>query len=67
MTDATEADEVLDAIEAAWKSSADVLSYTVNGRTVTRNSPQQMIDLHKYMEGLKQRAIGVRRTKVDFS
>lgn len=67
MTDASEAEEVMNAIEDAWKSSSDVLSYTVNGRTVTRNSPQQMIDLHKYMEGVKQRASGVRRTKVDFS
>ena len=57
---------MLSGIQAAWSAGSDVFSYTVNGQTVTRNSPAQMIELHRYLLSIKQSTAGVRRTKARF-
>ena len=60
-------DVMLDSVQEAWATGSDVFSYTVNGQTVTRNTPSQMIDLHRYLLSLKQANAGIRRTRARFS
>lgn len=54
------------AQEALQADSLDVQAYTVNGRTVQGRSLRELIELHKYATQLKQRANGIRRTRVSF-
>lgn len=60
-------DDMMVAVQAAWSNGVDVFSYSVNGTTVTRNTPQQMIELHRYLRSLKQETAGIRRTRAVFN
>lgn len=61
------ANAIEQAVEQALHGDAlDVQSYTVNGRTVQGRSLAELIELHKYATKLRQRANGIRRTRVSF-
>lgn len=61
------ADSILAQIEANWAAGGtDVFSYTVDGQTVTRNSPYAMIELHRYLSTLQARRSQPRRTRARF-
>lgn len=63
---AGEAQEILAAIDAAIKEGGDVASYTVNGRTVTMRSLDELLRARRYYEAMKARANNLRFTKVRF-
>lgn len=64
--DSGEVDELLQKIEDGWRTGSNVLSYTINGQTVTMNTPQQMMELHRYLTQAKRNNRGIRRTRVRF-
>jgi hypothetical protein len=61
-----DARSVIDNIDAALLASADVAAYTVNGRTVQKQSIAALLEARKYYEAQAARARGLRRTKVAF-
>lgn len=66
-TNGQTADAIEQAVEQALQSETiDVQSYTVNGRTVQGRSLRELIELHQYATQLRQRANGIRRTRVSF-
>jgi hypothetical protein len=65
--DASDVATMRQRIEQAWQNDAQVLSYTINGQTVTMNSPAQMVELHRYLVALQQQSAGIRRTTARFN
>lgn len=68
-TDASEAEatSLLDQVEAAWgEGSTEIQSYVLNGQPVVLQSLDQQIRFHQYLTTLKQRASGIRQTRVAF-
>jgi len=63
---AADAQEILAAIDTAVKEGGDVGSYTVNGRSVSMRSLDELIRARRYYETMKARAKNLRYTKVRF-
>lgn len=60
------ATSIIDEIEEALANSADVQAYTINGRTVQKQSLSSLLEAHRYFEGQAARRSGLRRTRVAF-
>jgi hypothetical protein len=60
------AGDILDAIDAAILTGADIAGYTVNGRTVQKRSLTELIAARKHYLAEQARKQGLRRTRVRF-
>lgn len=61
------ANDILGVIDEAIRDGADVASYTVNGRTVSLRSIDELLRARRYYEAASAKASGLRRTRVGFS